>query len=112
MGRAEVVERVAGMVPARGTGRAVRAAVDGVDGGGKTTFADELAAALTRRGRTVVRATVDHFHHPAAIRHRRGRGSPEGFWLDSYDHPRLVGLLLGPRGVTWPPATRRPGPTW
>jgi uridine kinase len=73
-----------------------RVAVDGVDGAGKTHFADELAALLTDAGQSVIRASVDGFHHPAAIRHRRGRTSPEGFYLDSYDYPGLTRSLLGP----------------
>ena len=90
--------RVADLVPASGAGWAVRVAVDGVDGAGKTVFADELAAVLTGRGRAVLRASVDGFHHPRPVRHRRGRDSAEGFWLDSYDHDRLVAELLGPLG--------------
>ncbi len=57
-------------------------AVDGVDGAGKTTFADRLAPRLDR---PVVRASEDDFLNPAAIRHRRGRESPEGFFRDTYD---------------------------
>lgn len=75
-----------------------RVAIDGVDGAGKTHFADELAAVLTERGVPVVRASVDGFHHPPAIRHVRGRGSPEGYFHDSYDYARLTGLLLDPLG--------------
>jgi uridine kinase len=70
--------------------------VDGVDGAGKTVFADELADVLRRRGVTVVRASVDGFHHPPEIRYRRGRRSPEGFFLDSYDYRALRRLLLEP----------------
>lgn len=55
---------------------------DGVDGAGKTTFADELAAVLRAAGRTVLRASVDGFHGPQAHRHRRGRHAWEGFWLE------------------------------
>ena len=74
----------------------MRVAVDGVDGAGKTVFADELVVELARRGVAAVRASVDGFHHPPAIRYRRGRGSPEGFFLDSYDYGSFVRLLLGP----------------
>jgi len=63
----------------------LRVGIDGVDGAGKTTFADELAAALAPFGRPVIRAGVDGFHHPRAVRYRRGRESPEGFFRDSYD---------------------------
>ncbi|MCX2947217.1 uridine kinase [Lentzea sp. NEAU-D7] len=82
---------VAALLPARGL-----VAVDGVDGAGKTTFCDELAGVLRARGREVVRASVDDFHHPRAIRWRRGRTSPEGFFLDSFDYPRFVERLLAP----------------
>jgi hypothetical protein len=51
-------------------------------GAGKTVLADELAARVTR---PVVRATVDAFLNPVAVRHARGRGSPEGFSRDSVD---------------------------
>ena len=70
--------------------------IDGVDGAGKTTFADELAEVLRTRGRVVVRASVDDFHHPQAIRWQRGRTSPEGFFLDSFDYARFTADLLVP----------------
>jgi uridine kinase len=75
--------------------------VDGVDGAGKTCFADELADALRHRGRPVVRIRVDDFHHVRSVRYRRGRQSPSGFWLDSFDYERLwadVLIPLGPGG--------------
>ncbi|GLY51135.1 uridine kinase [Lentzea sp. NBRC 102530] len=71
-------------------------AVDGVDGAGKTTYCDALARVLRARGREVVRASVDDFHHPQAIRWRRGRTSPEGFFLDSFDYERFTARLLVP----------------
>jgi uridine kinase len=70
--------------------------VDGVDGAGKTTLADELAAAVRDLGRSVIRASVDSFHNPRAIRHRRGRTSPDGFFRDSYDYALLRRVLLDP----------------
>jgi uridine kinase len=73
----------------------VRVAVDGVDGVGKTTFADLLGALLAARGRSVVRASVDGFHNPRAVRYRTGR-TPEGFYRDSYDYAALRHHLLDP----------------
>lgn len=73
-------------------------AVDGVDGAGKTVFAGELAACLRSAGRAVVCISADDFHHPRAIRHRRGRDSPEGFWLDTYDYAALRERVLVPLG--------------
>jgi hypothetical protein len=69
-------------------GRRSVVAVDGVDGAGKTTFADELAAVLAedRSAGEVERASVDGFHHPRARRYAAGR-TGETFWSDSYDYP-------------------------
>jgi uridine kinase len=80
----------------------VRVAIDGVDGAGKTTFADELARVLEAMDRRVIRASVDGFHNSASIRYRRGRTSPEGFFADSYNYEQLRAALLdplGPRGT-------------
>jgi uridine kinase len=71
-------------------------AVDGVDGAGKTIFADELAYQLVASGRRTIRASADSFHNPRAIRYRRGRDSPEGYFRDSYDYARLKAVLLDP----------------
>lgn len=71
-------------------------AVDGVDGAGKTHFADELESRLQERGTRVERASVDGFHNPSEVRYRRGRDSPEGFFRDSYDYEALCELLLEP----------------
>jgi uridine kinase len=78
----------------------LRVAIDGVDGSGKTTFADELAAVLREQGRQVIRASVDGFHQPRAVRYRLGRSSPEGFYRDSYDYVGLRLALLDPLGPT------------
>lgn len=92
---AALFAELAGRVPDRGDAP-VLVAVDGVDGAGKTVFADQLAGAVGALGRPVVRASVDDFHQPRAVRHRRGRGSPEGFWLDSFDIGALARELLDP----------------
>jgi uridine kinase len=70
--------------------------IDGVDGAGKTTFANEVAKELGLLGRTVIRASVDGFHNPKMIRYQRGRTSPEGFFRDSYNYAALKRLLLDP----------------
>jgi len=75
-----------------------RVAIDGVDGVGKTTLADELVEPLTRMGRQIIRASVDGFHLPRAVRYRRGPDSPEGYFLDSFDYPALRSSLLDPLG--------------
>ncbi|MEZ0448417.1 uridine kinase [Cellulomonas sp. ICMP 17802] len=95
--RLAVVRDVAAGVPdPRALGRPVLVGVDGGDGAGKTTFADELAAELYRSGRHVVRVGVDGFHRPREERYRRGRHSPEGYWTDAYDYDALRTEVLEP----------------
>ena len=104
MSRQRLLAAVAESIVGLALRRIVRVGVDGVDGAGKTTFADELAQALERRGRRVIRASVDGFHNPRAVRYRLGRSSPEGFFRDSYDYGRLRSSLLDPLS---PGGTRR-----
>ena len=73
-------------------------AVDGVDGSGKTTFAATLALHLAQRRPTVL-VHLDDYLNVAAVRHARGRGSAEGFWLDSYDYALLHERVLTPLGA-------------
>ena len=98
--RLSVLDEVAARVP---YGEGVRVGVDGVDGAGKTVFADQLADRLRAQGREVVRVSADDFHHVRAVRWRRGRDSAEGFFLDSYDLAALRDRASPP--VTMPPPT-------
>lgn len=91
---ARLSETIAGLHP----DRRIRIAIDGVDGAGKTMLADALAPHIVARGRAVIRASVDDFHNPRAVRYARGRYSPDGFFLDSYDYPAFRRLLLDPLG--------------
>jgi uridine kinase len=68
--------------------------IDGVDGAGKTCFADELVACFQEL--EVIRSSVDGFHNPRAIRYERGQHSPEGFFRDSFDYRLLKESLLDP----------------
>jgi uridine kinase len=91
---ADRITRVPGLHP-------VRVAIDGVDAAGKTTLANELIQPIERRGRRVIRASVDSFHRPRAERLRQGSESPAGYYADSFDHAALRRVLLvplGPRG--------------
>ncbi len=98
MTRERLLAEIAAEVLAAAPARIARVAIDGVDGAGKTTFADELAEALAPSGRQVIRSSVDDFHRPRARRYARGRESPVGFFEDSYDYDTLARLLLDPLG--------------
>ncbi|GAA1468548.1 uridine kinase [Microbacterium thalassium] len=71
-------------------------AVDGVDGAGKTVFADGFAKILAEDGSSVFRASIDGFHRPRSERYARGRRSPEGFYRDSYDYSTFRRVLIDP----------------
>jgi uridine kinase len=93
---ASLLSRLATAIVALHPTRIIRVAIDGVDGAGKTTLADALAPLVAAQGRPTIRASVDDFHHPRARRYVRGRYSPDGFYLDSYDYASFRRLLLEP----------------
>ena len=93
---ASVLNRLAAAIVALHPERIVRVAIDGVDGAGKTTLADALALRVTAQDRPTIRASVDDFHSPQAVRYARGRYSPDGFYLDSYDYDGFRKLLIDP----------------
>jgi uridine kinase len=80
-----------------GRGRTILA-VDGPDGAGKTRFADDLGAALRKRGVAVFRASIDGFLRSRAERHALGS---TGFVLAAFDARRDA--AVEPKWVTAPP---------
>lgn len=97
LGRAAVLDGLAADISGVKPGHPTRVAIDGVDGAGKTTLADELVAPIARSGRQIIRASIDGFHRPRAERLSRG-DTPEGYYLDSFNYPALKDVLLGPLG--------------
>ena len=57
-----------------------RVGVDGPDAAGKTTLADELAAATG-----VPRVRADDFLNPPEVRYARGPLDPDGYFADAFD---------------------------
>jgi uridine kinase len=98
MTRSACIEALAAAIAAVNLGHPTRVAIDGVDGVGKTTLANELVAPIGRKSRQVIRASIDGFHMPRVVRYRRGAESPEGYFLDSFDHAALRAELLDPLG--------------
>lgn len=98
MKRAKALQALVDTIESVDCPHPLRVGIDGVDCAGKTVLADELAELLRARGREVVRASLDGFHNPRAVRHRRGRASPEGYYLDSFDLDTLLSALLLPLG--------------
>lgn len=71
-------------------------AIDGVDGAGKSRFAQSLADDLRRRGRHVLHTSVDYFHNPEAVRKPPGKPLAESFFENSYNYQALTEKLLDP----------------
>lgn len=102
--RSEALSAVARALSTRQVGLPLRVAVDGITSSGKSTFADELAAAVAKVGRPVARVSMDGFHHRRARRYRQGRLSSDGYYEDAYDLSAAARDLLSPLG---PGGTRR-----
>jgi len=98
MKRSDLIEELAAAIAAVRLPHPTRVGIDGVDAVGKTSLANELVEPLEKRGRHVVRASVDGFHHPKDIRYRRGSDSAEGYFFDSFNYPAVRSELLDPLG--------------
>lgn len=71
-------------------------AVDGPTAAGKSTFADDLAEALRKKGHDVFRASIDDFLRPRAERYAQGPDSPAGRYDDAYDYSVFRRVLVEP----------------
>ncbi len=96
--RLQILQKLAGLIIAIPCVHPLRVAIDGIDAAGKTALADELAELILKRGRPVIRASLDGFHRPRKERYRLGPDSPEGYYLDSFDYPAILASLLLPLG--------------
>jgi uridine kinase len=94
--REELLTRLVDMVGPVTVSHPTRVAIDGPPAAGKTTLADELAVVLRAQGRDVIRASIESFLFPRAVRYRRGEHSPEGCYDDSFDYDALHAVLLEP----------------
>ncbi len=96
--RSKLLQYIADRIGRISLSHPVRVGIDGADGAGKTRLADDLAPLVESMGRPVIRASIDGFHNPKDIRYKRGRFSPKGYFLDSFNLSRLVDELLNPLG--------------
>ncbi|MEX5521356.1 hypothetical protein [Bacillus cereus] len=75
-----------------------RVGVSGITVSGKTTFANELAEEIKKRGLPVTRASIDDFHNPRVIRYAKGKESARGYYEDAHDYTAFKERLLMPLG--------------
>ncbi|GLV64628.1 uridine kinase [Bacillus mycoides] len=76
----------------------IRVGVSGITASGKTTFANELAEEIKKRGLPVTRASIDDFHNPRVIRYAKGKESARGYYEDAHDYTAFKERLLMPLG--------------
>ena len=95
-----MISELADRICARSRRRS-RVAVDGRTGSGKSTFADELAAAIRARGRSTLRASLDDFKKPWRDAREKGydRVTGEGYYRNAHDFDAARTLLLDPAGA-------------
>ncbi|HEY3088642.1 MAG TPA: hypothetical protein VGJ59_11325 [Jatrophihabitantaceae bacterium] len=75
--RDELLCRLAQAVGSVTIAHPTRVAIDGPPAAGKTTLADELAVVLRGQGREVIRATIEGFLFPRALRYRAASTRPK-----------------------------------
>ena len=97
--RARVLDFLADTVDSLGDHR-LRVAIDGLTASGKTSLGHELAQRLARRGRPVLRASLDDFKRPWSERHLYDRVSGEGYYRNAFDRDAACKLLLDPSAPT------------
>jgi uridine kinase len=92
--RGQLLRRIANEITSTANSTVSMIGIDGVDGAGKTCFADELARCISDV--PVIRASIDAFHNPRRIRYAKGKDSPQGYFEDSFNYDLLTEYLLDP----------------
>lgn len=96
---AEVIETLVDAICALRRHHSLRVGINGVDAAGKTTLADTLAPAIERRGRPVLRSSIDDFHRPGhKLRSMREEFTPRSYYDDGYDYVGFRRAVLDPLG--------------
>jgi len=72
----------------------LRIAINGIEGTGKTVFADRLTKFLSANGKKAIQVSIDGFHFNKKHRYRQGRDSAKGYYEDSYDEIGFVEKVL------------------
>jgi uridine kinase len=95
--RERLLERIADDALALGRTTPTLIGIEGRSAAGKTTFADELGATLSARGRATIRSSIDDFHTPGH-KHRsiRREYTPESYIAMGYDYAGFRRSMLDP----------------
>jgi uridine kinase len=116
MQRAKLIARLGAEILSRK--KATKPFLVGIDGrcaAGKTMLGDELAAALAAHDPelTILRPSLDGFHHSRERRYRQGEYSARGYYEDAFDYQEVIGSVLAPlSGNTFPVSCRQVAHSW
>jgi uridine kinase len=95
--RASLLAALASVIASLRLGSPTLVAVEGRSAAGKTHFADELARAVTARGRPTLRSSIDDFHRPGHKQRSIARAyTPESYYAEGYDYAQLRSQLIEP----------------
>lgn len=96
MERKELVEYLAREILKIKKTTPILVGINGIDASGKTFLASELAEELRQKNQKIIKASIDDFHNPKAIRYKKGENSPEGYYYNSFNYLALIDNLLSP----------------
>ncbi len=72
----------------------IRIAINGIEGTGKTVFAEKLTEYLNSEKLNAIQVSIDGFHFNKEVRYKQGRDSAKGYYEDSYDELAFVEKVL------------------
>lgn len=72
----------------------VRIAINGIEGTGKTVFAEKLTEYLNFKKINTIQVSIDGFHFNKELRYKQGRDSAKGYYEDSHDEIGFVEKVL------------------
>ncbi|CUB46259.1 MULTISPECIES: uridine kinase [Bacillus cereus group] len=98
MSRKQSIKEIANHILMLSLTHPTRVGVSGITASGKTTFANEVAEEIKKRGLPVTRASIDDFHNPKVIRYTQGKKSARGYYEDAHDYTAFKERLLKPLG--------------
>ncbi|HDR7793940.1 TPA: hypothetical protein QCY19_002543 [Bacillus luti] len=99
MNRKQCIKEIANHILMLNVTHPTRVGVSGITASGKTTFANELAEEIKKRGLPVTHASIDDFHNPRVIRYTQGKESARGYYEDAHDYTAFKERLLKPLGL-------------
>lgn len=98
MNRKQCIKEIANHILMLNLTHPTRVGVSGITASGKTTFANELAEEIKKRGLPVTCASIDDFHNSKVIRYTQGKECARGYYEDAHDYTAFKERLLKPLG--------------